>query len=271
MTAESDLAALRRVLTDCAPVVVACSGGIDSLVLATVAHRLAPADTVVAHTVTPAVPPDGSERVRAHAEREGWTLHVVRSREFEDERYLANPTDRCYFCKSNLYDAIDEIAVDLPAADATVVSGANTDDLGEYRPGLTAAAEHGVRHPYVEAGLDKARVRAIARTLELAEAELPASPCLASRLYTGTRVTPVRLAAVHAGEELLRAAGFAVVRCRRRDTIVWIELPESDRPRLGPDLIDRVASAMVALDPEITAVELDSRPYRPGQAVIASA
>ena len=110
MTAESDLAALRRVLTDCAPVVVACSGGIDSLVLATVAHRLAPADTVVAHTVTPAVPPDGSERVRAHAEREGWTLHVVRSREFEDERYLANPTDRCYFCKSNLYDAIDEIA-----------------------------------------------------------------------------------------------------------------------------------------------------------------
>ena len=84
-------------------------------------------------------------------------------------------------------------------------------------------------------------------------------------------MTPVRLAAVHAGEELLRAAGFAVVRCRRRDTIVWIELPESDRPRLGPDLIDRVASAMIALDPEITAVELDSRPYRPGQAVIASA
>ncbi len=270
MTVEADLAVLREVIAECSPIVVACSGGIDSLVLATVAHRLDPDHTVIAHTVTPAVPPDGTERVQDHARREGWNLRTVRSREFDDERYLANPTDRCYFCKSNLYDAIDEIVAGLPPSGPTIVSGANTDDLGEYRPGLTAAAEHGVRHPYVEAGIDKRRIRAIARAFDLAESELPASPCLASRLYTGTRVTSTRLEAVHAGEELLRASGFEVVRCRRRETVVWIELPEVDRLRLESDIVDRVAAAMQAVDPEITAVELDARPYRPGRAVIAT-
>lgn len=270
MTTEADLVALRQALTECSPIVVACSGGIDSLVLATVAHRLDPEHTIVAHTVTPAVPPDGTERVRNHAHREGWTLRIVESREFGDERYLSNPTDRCYFCKSNLYDAIDEIVPEFSSPEATVVSGANVDDLGEYRPGLVAAAEHGVRHPYVDAGIDKERIRAIARVLDLDEAELPASPCLASRLYTGTRVTPTRLAAVHAGEESLRAAGFRIVRCRRRDNVVWIELPDTDRPRISQDIIDRAAAAMQAVDPEIAAVELDSRPYRPGRAVIAT-
>lgn len=269
MTAEPDLEVLRRTLAAIGPVVVACSGGVDSLLLATVAHRHDPAGTVIAHTVTPAVPPDGTERVRAQAVREGWELRVIRSREFDDERYLANPTDRCYFCKTNLYDAIDEVRAVLPSPTAIVVSGANTDDLGEYRPGLVAAAEHEVRHPYVEAGIGKERIRAMARRLGLAEADLPASPCLSSRLYTGTRVTPTRLASVHAGEEILRAAGFDVVRCRRRDAVVLVEVPESDRARIDRTTLDAAAAAMRAVDPEITAVEVDTRPYRPGQAVIA--
>jgi len=270
VTADHDLDLLRRTLTAMGPVVVACSGGIDSLLLATVAHRNDPDSTVVAHTVTPAVPPEGTERVQAHAGREGWELRVIRSREFDDERYLANPTDRCYFCKTNLYDAVDELRAGLPASTAIVVSGANTDDLGEYRPGLVAAAEHEVRHPYVEAGIGKDQIRAMARRLGLAEADLPASPCLASRLYTGTRVTPTRLVAVHAGEEVLRAAGFDVVRCRRRDTVVLVEVPEVDRDRLDRPALDAAAAAMRAVDPEITAVEIDTRPYRPGQAVVVN-
>lgn len=268
MTVDHDLDVLRRTLTAIGPVVVACSGGIDSLLLATVAHRHDPDGTVVAHTITPAVPPDGTERVETHAAREGWKLRVVRSREFDDERYLANPADRCYFCKTNLYDAVDELRAGLAVSTATVVSGANTDDLGEYRPGLIAAAEHEVRHPYVEAGIGKEQIRAMARRLGLSEAELPASPCLASRLYTGTRVTPTRLAAVHAGEELLRAAGFDVVRCRRRDAIVLIEVPEPDRLRLDRAVVDAAAEAMRAIDPEIVTVDVDTRPYRPGQAVV---
>ena len=109
----------------------------------------------------------------------------------------------------------------------------------------------------------------MAHRLGLPEADLPASPCLSSRLYTGTRVTPIRLASVHAGEEILRAAGFDVVRCRRRDTVVLVEVPESDRARIDPTTLDAAAAAMRAVDPEITAVEVDTRPYRPGQAVIA--
>ena len=180
---------LDEVLADCVPRVVACSGGVDSLTLATVAHRRAPAGTVIAHTVTPAVPADGTARVLAHARREGWTLELLTSGEFGDERYLSNPTDRCYHCKASLYDAVADLRTNGVASDSVVLSGANVDDLGEYRPGLDAAAERGVRHPYVEAGMGKAQVRALARELGLAEADLPASPCLASRLYTGTRVT----------------------------------------------------------------------------------
>ena len=117
-------------------------------------------------------------------------------------------------------------------------------------------------------GVRNDQIRAIARQLGLPEAELPASPCLASRLYTGTRVTPTRLVAVHAGEEVLRAAGFDVVRCRRRDSDVLVEVPEADRPRLDQTVLDAATAAMRAVDPEITAVTVDTRPYRPGQAVL---
>ena len=102
------------------------------------------------HAVSPAVPPHATARVRAHAERHGWALTVADAGEFDDPRYRANPVDRCYFCKSNLYDRIRSVT------EGTVASGTNLDDLGDYRPGLKAAAERGVVHPFVEAGIDKA-------------------------------------------------------------------------------------------------------------------
>ena len=262
------LDALDAALRDLGPVIIACSGGIDSLLLATVAHRRDPGTTVVGHTVTPAVPSEGTARVVTHARDEGWDLRLVRSREFDDERYLANPTDRCYYCKTNLYDALVELGAELGRPGVTVLSGANLDDLGEYRPGLQAAAEHGVRHPYVEAGIDKAEIRAMARVLELPEAELPASPCLASRLYTGTRVTAARLHAVELGEAVLRGHGHDVARCRIRTTEVMVEVPDADRDRISEELLDDVTRAMRAAEPTLTAARLDPQPYRPGRAVL---
>lgn len=250
---------------------VACSGGVDSLVLATVAHRELPRSTLVAHAVTPAVPAAATVRVHTAASREGWPLEIVHSDEFADERYLANPVDRCYHCKSHLYDALGVLADQRSTADATLLSGANLDDLGEYRPGLDAAAERGVRHPFVEAGIDKAGIRSIARELRLDVAELPASPCLASRLYTGTRVTVARLRAVEMGEELIRTqTGIGVVRCRVREDQVVVEVDGDARAALDDDLLDATFELMRLSEPGLASIRLDDRPYRPGRAVLRS-
>ena len=277
--APAALARVRTVLRDVPNRIVACSGGIDSLILAHVAHAAAPATTRIAHTVTPAVPGDGTARVVDHADRADWRLDIVRSGEFDDERYLENPTERCYFCKSNLYDAIAalrddeaarERAPDIASAGHVVIlSGANLDDLGEYRPGLEAAAERGVRHPFVEARVTKSEIRAIARDLGLAEADLPASPCLASRLYTGTRVTPTRLRAVEAGEATIRdRTGIAVVRCRVRETSVLVEVADIDRDLVTASILADVSAVMRRVEPTIERVELDGTPYAPGRAVV---
>ncbi|WP_232022027.1 adenine nucleotide alpha-hydrolase family protein [Mycobacterium basiliense] len=245
--------------------IVACSGGVDSMLLATIAHRAAPRRTVVAHAVTPAVPAAATARVIAHADTENWNLQLVRSREFEDERYLANPRNRCYFCKSHLYAAIRE----LPNQEgATMLSGANVDDLDEYRPGLVAASENEVRHPYIEAGLSKGDIRSIAHGLGLDFAQLPASPCLASRLYTDTTVTPSRLRSIEVGEDLLRMlTGLDVVRCRMRADVVLIEVPAEDHARVTDEVIDRVAAAMRRVEPSLRGAFLDDKPYRPGRAL----
>lgn len=261
--------ALEDVLDDCGPTIVACSGGIDSLLLATVTHAHAPASTVVAHTVTPAVPSDGTARVMAHARTNGWNLEIVRSGEFEDERYLKNPTDRCYYCKTNLYDAVADLRqAGAAPGGSVIVSGANVDDLGDYRPGLIAADEHDVRHPYLEAKMGKAEIRAVAAHLGLVEADLPASPCLASRLYTGTRVTANRMRAIELGEAILREAGFVIARCRVREADVMVEVPQDDRSAVTSELLLDIESAMRAVEPSIASVSLDDRPYRAGQAVL---
>lgn len=274
--AADALERLHAALSTMSSRIIACSGGIDSLLLAHVAHGADPAATTIAHTVTPAVPGDGTARVIDHAERSNWNLHVVRSGEFDDEAYLANPTDRCYHCKSNLYDAVIALRDDADrdavlAANTVILSGANLDDLGEYRPGLAAAAERDVRHPYVEAKITKAEIRSMARHLDLAEADLPASPCLASRLYTGTRVTPSRLRAIEAGEALVRErSGVAVVRCRVRENSVLVEVADVDRDLIDDRLLAGLATTMKSIEPSITSVELDDTEYSPGRAFVGA-
>ena len=211
---------LNAVLAAMPRLACAVSGGVDSLTLATFAHRQLPGHVTMFHAVSAAVPEEATRRTRALAAAEGWSLTVIDAGEFASAQYRANPANRCYFCKTSLYGAI------RPATSAQMVSGTNTDDLGEYRPGLIAAREHDVRHPFVEAGVDKQGVRAIARELGLGSiAELPSAPCLSSRIETGIGIDPVMLSCVHAAENLVRERlSPATVRCRVRAAGIVLEL-----------------------------------------------
>lgn len=259
---------LEAVLAGMGDIAVAVSGGVDSLTLAAFAHRRLAARVEMFHATSPAVPAEATLRTRAFADREGWSLTVIDAGEFARAEYRANPSNRCYFCKTSLYGAI------RPATGAQIVSGTNLEDLGEYRPGLQAAKEHGVRHPFVEAGIDKATVRAVARALGLDEAaELPSAPCLSSRVETGIAIDPVVLGCVHAAETLVGARlRPATVRCRVRAAGVVIELDAATLGGLGAAdravLAEDVASLFRARGLERT---VGFAPYRNGSAFLVKA
>ncbi len=258
--------ALEASLAALAPLTIAVSGGVDSMTLAVFAHRRLGADAVaMAHAVSPAVPPEATGRVQDWARREGWRLTLLDAGEFADPAYRANPVNRCFYCKTHLYSAI------AARTAGQVVSGANTDDLGEYRPGLTAAADHGVRHPYLEAGMDKAAVRALARRLDLGDlAELPAAPCLSSRIETAIAIDPAMLAAVHQVERLLTAElAPRAVRCRVRRLGVVIELDPASLAALGEDARARFGADIAALLPaDLATCPIAFEAYRNGSAFL---
>ncbi len=234
---------LHAVLAGFDAAAVAVSGGIDSLTLATAAHRALPGRVAMHHATSPAVPAEATARTRALAAAEGWALDVFDAGEFADPAYRANPANRCFFCKASLYAAVAR------RTGRAILSGANLDDLGDYRPGLDAARDHGVRHPLVEAGIDKRTVRAMAAELGLgALSELPSAPCLSSRIETGIRIEPPVLAMVHAAETLVGAAAAArTVRCRVRADAVVLELDGASLHALGPEARAGLAAQVAAL------------------------
>ena len=237
-------AALEAVLATLPAPAVAVSGGVDSMTLAVVAHRARPGDTRMLHAVSAAVPPQASERVRRYAAREGWRITELDAGEMDDPRYRANPANRCFFCKTNLYATMQRLCGD------GLVSGTNLDDLGDWRPGLAAAGDHGVRHPYVEAGIDKAGVRALARDLGLADlAELPAAPCLSSRVETGIAIDPRVLPVINDVEQwLTRELAPRTVRCRLRHGGIVLELDPQTLAALDGDagVADAIAAGTAA-------------------------
>jgi pyridinium-3,5-biscarboxylic acid mononucleotide sulfurtransferase len=259
----TNTAELREVLDGIGRVAIAVSGGVDSMTLAVAAHRQLRARASMLHAVSPAVPPEATARVRAYAEREGWDLVILDAGEFADPDYLRNPANRCYFCKTHLYGAM------AARTTATLASGTNLDDLGDYRPGLEAAREHGVRHPFVEAGMSKAAVRALAHGMGLHDlAALPAAPCLSSRLETGIDVTPERLRLVHAVERLVgERINPATVRCRLFHDGIAIQLdPASLEAIEGPSgaALKRAIAALVRERGQRAGLRFE--PYRMGSA-----
>ncbi|UVC06602.1 adenine nucleotide alpha hydrolase [Rhizobium sp. TH2] len=209
---------LEHVLARFPRLAVAVSGGVDSLTLATIAAHTVP-DFVAVHAVSPAVPVRASERVREIAHQRNWRLIEIRAGEFADADYLSNPVNRCYFCKSNLYKRIRQVT-DFPIA-----AGTNLDDLSDFRPGLTAAGENGVVHPFVEAQIDKKTLREIAARAGLGSvASLPAQPCLSSRVETGIRISERDLDFIDRVERLAEASlGPVTLRCRITSGGVRIE------------------------------------------------
>ncbi|WP_236645441.1 adenine nucleotide alpha-hydrolase family protein [Aidingimonas lacisalsi] len=230
-------AALHDALQTPEMLVIAVSGGVDSLTLAAAARRVRGRENVtLCHALSPAVPGDASARVRRLAGQWQLQLEVIDAGEFDDPDYLRNPVNRCYYCKTHLYHTMSRLQAHFQGTSLTMASGTNTDDLGDYRPGLIAASEHGVFHPFVDAGMDKAAVRALAHSLGLTDiARLPAAPCLSSRVETGLAVEADTLLMVDAIEKSVRdRLGNITVRCRVRHSEYCIELGDASFESLSP-------------------------------------
>jgi uncharacterized protein len=211
---------------------VAFSAGVDSTVVAKAA-RLALGDRAVAATGTSASLAAGElEQAVALAQLIGIQHEIIRTGELADPNYVRNDADRCYHCKTELYDELAPLAARMGLA--VIVNGANADDLGDYRPGMVAAHEHAVRSPLVKCGISKAEVRALAALWELPIWDKPASPCLSSRVAYGEEVTPDRLAMIDRAEQYLRGLGLRTVRVRyHRGDLARLEVPHEAIAKLA--------------------------------------
>lgn len=260
LTAKTDQ--LLEILRGYESVAVALSGGVDSTVVAAAAERALGEKAIAVTADSPSVPRDEIRLARTLAETIGIAHRVVVTREFEDADYVKNDGARCYFCKDELYSRIEELVPELGVQ--VVCSGANLDDQGDYRPGLTAAAEHRVRHPLQEAGFTKADVRALAKKWGLPVWDKPASPCLSSRLAPGLEVTPERTRRVEDAENYLRGLGLRELRVRLHEgELARIEVPIGEISRLADPAV-RTALAQKMKSLGFLFVTLDLEGFRSG-------
>jgi pyridinium-3,5-biscarboxylic acid mononucleotide sulfurtransferase len=216
---------LYDLLSGIGAVVVAYSGGVDSSYLAAVASEALGDRALCVTAVSPSLARRELDAAKALARLFGWNHRTVGTHEVGREEYARNESDRCYWCKTELFDVLSPIAAQR---DGMILVGTNLDDLGDYRPGLQAATERGVRAPLVEAGLAKADVRSLSARRGLPTADKPASPCLSSRIAYGVRVTPERLRRIDRAEDFLLSLGFTVVRVRDHGELARIEVPVED-------------------------------------------
>lgn len=232
-------AALLDLLRTAGRVAVAFSAGVDSTVLAKAAREACGENAIGVIANSPSLPLGTLEEASELANQIGIELRVLETTEFSRPEYQANAGNRCYFCKDTLYHAIDQIRQEFQVE--TVVNGTNTDDLGDYRPGLQAAAEHQVRSPFVEVGLNKAEIRELAKEWGLTVWDKPASPCLSSRIAHGLEVTVERVRRVDAAERFLKETlGIAELRVRHEfHELARIEIPAAQLGRFADEALNR--------------------------------
>ena len=253
---------LKSILRDMQRVVVAYSGGVDSTFLLRVVTDIDGLEHVAVTTDSPTNTDEEIEEAKRLARTFGARHEVIAVNELETPGYAENPANRCYLCKQTPYPLCFERA--RAHGIDTVIDGVNTDDLGDYRPGLIAAGELGVRHPLVEAELDKTAVRELSAGYGLPTADRPASPCLSSRFPYGTRITRERLSRVAAAERGLHRLGFRELRVRHLESGARVEISADELPRLSAnsDLRNRIARAVQQAG--FSEVEISEHPLRSG-------
>jgi uncharacterized protein len=243
-------------------VVVAFSGGVDSAYLAWAATRVLGRERTLCITADSPSYPDHHRQLAQAVARDFALRHeIIRTREVERPDYSANPVNRCYYCKHELYTVLTRIAGERKLG--AIVDGANADDRGDYRPGRQAAREFGVRSPLDDVNLTKADIRALSHRAGLPTWDEPASACLSSRIPYHSAVTGEKLRMIERAERVLRDFGFRVCRVRHHDDLARVEIGVDELPRaLEPDLTARIVSAIQALG--YRDVTIDPRGYRMG-------
>jgi len=258
--AEKENLLLAR-LAEIPSLIVALSGGADSAYLAWAAHKALGARALSVTALSPSYSAHDRAVVEEFVSKLGVRHEFIETHEMDNPAYRANAADRCYFCKDELFSALDELA--YARAFVAVAYGVNSDDTLDFRPGHRAATEHQVLAPLLDAGLAKAEIRLLSQRAGLPTWDRPASACLASRLPYGTEVTSDRLGLVERGEAALRALGFRQFRVRLHDRLARVEISPEEMPRaLAPEMAASIADRLKAAG--FTYVALDLEGYRQG-------